>query len=140
MNNSSRAILIVDDRPNWRNLLRTVFLHSEIGYSVETADDVEQANNMLHEHQFSLVITNLGLDPARGRYDRSGLEVIDKLQEMFPGTPCIVFTAFDDATREQVENYCARYDASIRVMWKWDTNVYKDLTNTARSVLGGVSV
>lgn len=136
MINTAKAILIVDDRPNWRHLLRTVFESSEGEYITQTAGSPTEAISLLDQHNFGLVITNLGLEPMRGGYDRSGLKVVDKLQEQSPGTPCIVFTAFDEIVQEQVENYCTRYDAPIWVMRKWGSNVYKDLIEKVRLIFG----
>jgi DNA-binding NtrC family response regulator len=134
MNNSSKTILIVDDRTNWRNLLKTIFTASEREYSVQTASDIAEADKLLSQNQFGLVITNLGLEPAGGSFDRSGLKVVDKLQEKSPGTPCIIFTAFDASIREQIENYCTRYKAPVWVMWKWDASIYKDITEKVDAV------
>jgi len=130
----SKTILVVDDRSNWRELLKAVFASSEGGYIVQTADSLAEAMGMLDKHDFGLVITNLGLEPVRGSFDRSGLRVVDKLQQLAPGTPCIVLTAFDETIREQVENYCARYNAPIWVVWKWGSTVYKDLKDKVRFV------
>jgi DNA-binding NtrC family response regulator len=133
---TAATVLVVDDRANWRELLTAIFVNSEEGYSVKTAASLADASVLIEKHQFSLVITNLGLEPKRGSYDRSGLQVVEKLQQLAPGTPCIILTAYDDAVRDQVQGYCKRYEAPIKVMWKWGTNVYRDLKETASFALG----
>lgn len=137
---TTNTVLVVDDRANWRDILQAILKNSEDGYSVQTASTLAEALGLIDQHRFSLVITNLGLEPRRGGYDRSGLQVVDKLQQERPGTPCIILTAFDDSVRDQVKTYCDRYNAPIWVLWKWGADVYHDIRGTVSSALMTIPV
>lgn len=134
MKNTLKQILIIDDMTNWRNLLKAILDTTEEGYLVQTAASLTEALDLLGKKQYGLVITNLGLRPERGSFDRSGLDIIDKLQELSPKTPCIIITAFDEDIRGQVEDYCRRYSTPIWVMWKWDREVRRELRKKVNHV------
>ncbi len=84
----SGHLLIVDDDPEMRDLLRKV-LEKE-GYRVSVAADGHEAAALAGGGRFDLVITDM-LMPRDG-----GLELLDFLRRSHPGVPVIIVTAFGD--------------------------------------------
>jgi DNA-binding NtrC family response regulator len=88
METASEHLLIVDDDPEMRDLLRKV-LEKE-GYRVSVAADGHEASAVATRDQFDLVITDM-LMPHDG-----GLELLEFLRRTHPGLPVIIVTAFGD--------------------------------------------
>jgi two-component system, NtrC family, response regulator PilR len=87
MSNSNRKILVVDDEPGMRELLEIVF--SCDGYTVHTAQTIEEGCAALEAGQYDVVVTDLrfGSDPA------AGMEFLLWMEERSPETPAIMMTA-----------------------------------------------
>ncbi|MCX7012316.1 MAG: response regulator [Candidatus Sumerlaeota bacterium] len=79
-------VLVVDDEPDIRELLKDM-LELE-GHSVETAEDGLQAQQMLSDKRFDLVITDLQMP----RVD--GMQLIQSIRALDPDLPVIVMTAY----------------------------------------------
>ncbi len=79
-------ILVVDDEKNYLVVL-SALLKGE-GYEVATASSGARALALVGEEEPDLVITDMRM-PAM-----SGLELIQRLQELAPDTPVIVMTAY----------------------------------------------
>ncbi|RKZ25344.1 response regulator [bacterium] len=79
-------VLIVDDDISVRSLFREFFKMK--GFEVLEAQDGHEAMRKLHETEPDLII----LDMKMGRM--SGLEVLEKIRELFPHIPVIVCTAY----------------------------------------------
>jgi DNA-binding NtrC family response regulator len=79
-------VLVVDDEPNVRKSLALALRHE--GYEVETAGSAEEAEAVLREESFALVLTDLRL-PGQG-----GLELLQQIKHDAPGTDVVVMTAF----------------------------------------------
>ncbi len=79
-------ILVVDDDPGFRKLLETI-LKAE-GYAVETAGSVREAVRLGAERRFHLVLSDLKLP------DGDGLLILRRFNELAPGTPFVMITAF----------------------------------------------
>jgi DNA-binding NtrC family response regulator len=124
---NSKSILVVEDNPNWRDLLK-VLLRPD--YEIEDVGSVQDAEDKLKSRRFGLVITNLQLGPFVGIADQLGLTVIEKLQEYAPGTPCIILTGSDHEKQKQVQAFCnMRYGGRVWVVGKGIENLYKELRN-----------
>jgi two-component system response regulator ResD len=80
-----RRILVVDDEPQIRSMLRTWLTRS--GYEVSEAGDGKQAIDMLRKESFDVVIADI-LMP-----EKDGLEVIMYLQRESPMTRCVAMSA-----------------------------------------------
>ena len=80
-----RRILVVDDEPEIRDLLRDSLTRA--GYEVLDAPDGKQAIEMLRKQTFDVVISDI-LMP-----EKDGLEVIMYLQRESPMTKCIAISA-----------------------------------------------
>lgn len=83
-------ILVVDDEPQIRELLKAYF--SKHGYDVTTAADAEAALRLADETPLNLVILDVLLP------DIDGLEVLEKLKDAHPSLPVIIMTGigFDE--------------------------------------------
>jgi DNA-binding NtrC family response regulator len=88
MRHVSEHLLIVEDDPEMRDLLRKV-LEKE-GYRVSLAGDGNEAMAMLGRGTFDLVVTDM-LMPHDG-----GLELLETVHHILPTLPVIIVTAFGD--------------------------------------------
>jgi len=80
-----RRILIVDDEPQIRNMLREWLTRS--GFDVADAADGKQAIEILRRESFDVVIADI-LMP-----EKDGLEVIMYLQRESPLTKCVAISS-----------------------------------------------
>ena len=88
METMSAHLLIVEDDPEMRDLLRKV-LEKE-GYRISVAGDGREATTSLSRKPFDLVVTDL-LMP-----DDGGLELLRAIRQTHPTLPVIIITAFGD--------------------------------------------
>jgi two-component system response regulator PilR (NtrC family) len=89
-----RKILVVDDERSMRDFL-TILLVKE-GYDVMTARDGIQAQSIMNDNEFDLVISDIRM-PAM-----NGLELLEFIKDQKPDLPVIMITAFaspDDAVK-----------------------------------------
>jgi CheY-like chemotaxis protein len=80
-----RRVLIVDDEPQIRDMLREWLTRS--GYEVLDAPDGKQAIEILRKQSFDVVVADI-LMP-----EKDGLEVIMYLQRESPLTKCVAMSA-----------------------------------------------
>jgi CheY-like chemotaxis protein len=80
-----RRILVVDDEPQIRTMLRDWLQRS--GYDVKEAADGKQAIDVLRKESFDVVIADI-LMP-----EKDGLEVIMYLQRESPLTKCVAISS-----------------------------------------------
>jgi response regulator RpfG family c-di-GMP phosphodiesterase len=83
----TNRILIVDDEPDFRNLL--VEALESMGYSPEGAATAEQAIGMVGQHHYAIIFTDLNMPGGS-----SGLELIQAVKEIDPKTFCILMTGY----------------------------------------------
>ena len=79
-------ILVVDDEKSMRDFL-SIILKKE-GYSVTTAEDGEQAIQLIQKNIYDLVLTDIRMPR------RSGLDVLKVVKETSPETVVMLITAF----------------------------------------------
>ena len=79
-------ILIVDDEPGIRHLLQQTL--AEEKYKVQTAGNVFEAIEKLHDTSFALAIVDLLLPDVDGLQLAEGIRIID------PGTPVVLISAY----------------------------------------------
>jgi two-component system response regulator AtoC len=93
----SAKILIVDDEPNIRKVLRALLISD--GYAVETAADGQEAIELIQHHRFDAVIT----DQKMPRVD--GLQLLNWVKGHDAALPVILITAFGtvDAAKEAIK-------------------------------------
>ena len=82
----AEPLLLVEDKAELRQMLKLAL--QKAGFRVEDAGDGTQASHLLHSQPFSLLLTDLKL-PCR-----SGLELLRQAQEMDPGMPVVLLTAY----------------------------------------------
>ena len=80
-----KQILVVDDEPNLRRVLRAQLERD--GYDVHTAEDGEIALALLREHHIDLVITDLRMPKI------DGMELLRRISALEEGTPVVMITA-----------------------------------------------
>ena len=79
-------ILVVDDDENLRWVLKTQL--EEMGYSVSTVIDGEQALAAIESDPPALILTDLKMPGL------SGLELLDRIRPDYPEMPVVIITAF----------------------------------------------
>jgi NtrC-family two-component system response regulator AlgB len=79
-------ILVVDDEPGIRLNLEAVL--REFGHSVEAVDSGEKAIAVMRRVQPDIVISDVRMDGM------SGVELLGKTREYFPGTTVVLMTAY----------------------------------------------
>ena len=80
------SILVVDDERSMRDFLRILLVKE--GYQVETAPGGAQALEILKDHTFNLVISDIRMDGM------TGLELLNAIKEQHPSLPVVMITAF----------------------------------------------
>jgi len=83
---SDFSILVVDDEPSMRELIRTVL--SKEGYPVTEADGGNKALSLMEEGGFALVISDIKMP------DMGGMELLRRIKEVSPSTQAILITAY----------------------------------------------
>jgi len=103
----SERILVVDDELDMLMLLRMI-IEDNSDYAVETTNNPSEGLKMLTEKDYDLVISDLkmpGMD---------GMELFDELQEIKPGVPVIIITAYgsletaDEAMKKGVADFITK--------------------------------
>ena len=82
----AEPLLLVEDKAELRQMLKLAL--QKAWFRVEDAGDGTQASHLLHSQPFSLLLTDLKLP------GRSGLELLRQAQEMDPGMPVVLLTAY----------------------------------------------
>jgi len=80
------TILIVDDDPAHRTMLRTLL--TGWGYAISEADDGSSAIEMVHEQPFDLILMDIRMIKV------SGLEALIDIKAFNPAIPVIIMTAY----------------------------------------------
>lgn len=83
-NPKSITVLVVDDEKLIRNLLGETL--AALGYITLTAEDFDSAMSILDSKPVDVVITDIMLP------DKTGIELITKVKEKFPGTPILAIS------------------------------------------------
>ena len=89
-NTSQESILIVDDEPTIRRLLKQVL--TDDGYHCDEACNAEEAVEKLKDNSISLVLLDVKMP------GRSGVELLPEIKASFPHTAVVMATAIGDAS------------------------------------------
>ena len=89
---SNGLILVVDDEPDVRKILRMMLTRA--GYGVLEAEDGEKAIHLINEGENPLLVDVLITDIRMPKIN--GLDVISYFQLLFPRVPLIVLTGYPD--------------------------------------------
>ncbi len=82
-------ILVVDDEPDLRTLYELTLLRE--GYQVDTAENLKQAQALLADHHFEVMITDMRLP------DGMGMSLITDIRDSAREERCVVITAYGSA-------------------------------------------
>lgn len=82
----THPLLVVDDNEKLRTMLAEFF--QDQGIEVSTACDGGEAIDQIHEHPFSVIITDLNMP------EKNGLDVLRAAREYSPDTQVIIVTGF----------------------------------------------
>jgi len=99
-------ILVVDDEPGVRSLLKTML--SRKGYAAETVDSGDEALRRLRNEHFDLVITDLRMPGLPGE------ELVAQAKKDFPSLPVVVISAYGgtqsvvEVVKRGAEDYLAK--------------------------------
>lgn len=85
-------ILVVDDDDVIRDTLCELLSQD---YSCQTADTAEQALAKLKAQRFDVVLTDISMPGL------SGTELLDRLLQLYPGTPVIMISGLTDEEQAQ---------------------------------------
>jgi class 3 adenylate cyclase len=86
----SYTILIVDDSEDWRATLRAIFRKTDI---VHTAASVEQAEDLLAQHAFDVMLLDMVLDTATGSHISVSVQLfLESLRHTHPRLPIVAVT------------------------------------------------
>ncbi len=86
--NSSQRLLIVDDDPNVRELLKTKLTH--LGYQCRTADGADRALAVIEREPIHLVLSDIMMPGL------SGIDLLKRLVQAYPETAVVMLTAAAD--------------------------------------------
>ncbi|MEO8036529.1 MAG: response regulator [Acidobacteriota bacterium] len=86
---TEHSILVIDDEEVVLHSMQVYFTH--IGYRVDVAATLEQAENFVVANEYDLVITDLRLTRAAGH---EGLSLVRFLRQTSPATATVVLTAY----------------------------------------------
>lgn len=84
--NNKHAIMVVDDDPAHRTMLRTLL--AQWGYQIFEADDGSTAIENVQQRPFDLILMDVRMLRV------SGLEALDKIKAYNPAIPVIIMTAY----------------------------------------------
>ena len=95
----TRRILIVDDEPSIRHMLKQVLLGED--YEVEAAGSALEALEKIEDESVDLAIVDLLLPGI------SGLDLAEAIRFLDPGTPVILITAYGSTAFESMASHPA---------------------------------
>ncbi len=87
---TAQKILLIDDDPVIRNLISGILRKK--GFEVYLAKEGQEGLGLIKSKKPDLVITDFQMPGI------SGLDVLDRVTEIYPGLPVIILTAHGDAT------------------------------------------
>ncbi len=87
---AAEKILVVDGEPLMRTLIGTTL--RKTGYVVEVAGDTSEATQALRSRVPDLVLCEVMLA------EENGLDLLDRVSRLFPGTPFVLLSAAHDAS------------------------------------------
>jgi DNA-binding NtrC family response regulator len=96
----THTVLVVDDGPDWRNMLAGLLKDMFTDITVLTASSVEEAKDLLSGHSCSLAIIDIRLDESDEK-NIDGLWLLEHVRKYYPDTNAIIITGY--ASIETVE-------------------------------------
>ncbi|MEJ5314637.1 MULTISPECIES: DNA-binding response regulator [Anaerolinea] len=90
MSNISLRALVVDDDPSWLELIAEIL--EEVGYLVERAASLEQAQSLL-KRPFHLAVVDLSLD-TYDHHNQEGLKILEEIHHLYPDCATILLSGY----------------------------------------------
>jgi len=90
-----RILIVEDELPVARALLRALNLPHGGGYVVTSSESAEMALEKLNQAKYDLLISDLRLPGM------NGLDLIELVHQRFPGMPSVLITAFGSPEVEE---------------------------------------
>ncbi len=85
-------ILVIDDLPDWREMISGLL--KEAGYGdVQTAANIDEAMHLLRQQPYHIAIVDLRLD-ERDELNEDGLLLAKRMKEYFPELAIIILTGY----------------------------------------------
>ena len=104
-------ILIVDDEPNMRDILRTVL--REQGYEIRTAGDGIAALQSLKSETADIIISDIRMPKM------DGMELLREIKRLYPDSEVIMVTAYGTVETAVTAMKAGAYDYVLK---PWETN------------------
>lgn len=82
-------VLFVDDEETILFAVQDYFVPQ--GYEVDAVLDVDEAEGLLAERAYEVVVVDLSFGPGR---ERAGLDLVSRVRERHPATAVVLFTAY----------------------------------------------
>jgi two-component system, NtrC family, response regulator PilR len=117
---ANKRVLIIDDEPDIRELLEITLGRMQL--DTDCADSVARAKQLLLQHNFDLCLTDMHLP------DGKGLEIVEFIQQQFPGLPVAVITAHGSIDTAIESMKAGAFDFISKPV---DLTVLRKLVNTA---------
>ncbi len=115
--------LIVDDEPDIRELLELTL--GRMNIETQAAADLNEARELLTQHQFDLCLTDMKLP------DGNGVELVEHIQTNYPKTPVAVITAHGSMEWAVKALKAGAFDFVSKPV---DLQILRNLVNTALKV------
>lgn len=108
-----RRILVVDDEPAVRELLKRVLARAMgvAAVEVDTAASADEALARLASVKYSLILSDFRMP------GRDGVELVDAARQLQPATPAAIVTAFPEAERVMQAHEEGRVATVIQKPW-----------------------
>ena len=90
-----RTILIVDDAPDWRDMLAGLIQEVFPEIEVVTASSLDEAKTALTRNDFQLAIIDIRLDDS-DEANIDGLVLADFMRKQYPQTQALIITGYAD--------------------------------------------
>jgi two-component system, NtrC family, response regulator len=93
LSNQVKHILVVDDQPNWRELLNDVF--ESAGCEVMTVTNSGDAHKLLQQSSFDLAIMDMRLiDDETGNLE--GMWLLKEAKALYPSMKAVILTGYSE--------------------------------------------
>jgi DNA-binding NtrC family response regulator len=108
----SPKILIVDDAPDWREILAGLIVDFYPAYTVITAASIDEAKNKLALENFNLAILDIRLDDS-DEGNTEGLLLTEFIHAHHPQTQVLIITGYGNL--DTVERAMQPNEAGVRL-------------------------
>lgn len=117
---SNKRVLIIDDEPDIRELLEITLGRMQL--ETDSVANIAQAKQLLLQRNFDLCLTDMHLTDGRG------LELVEFIQQQFPGLPVAVITAHGSIDTAIESMKAGAFDFISKPV---DLTILRKLVNTA---------